>query len=383
MQPTNSPFDRTARTMWGTDPHIQQSMDVSPPSATVALAQPDGRYGGVIVDELSDPPIDFLPDELEGHAFYKAFQDADIQGFELGYLRAQRNGKPIATAPFFVMRYRINTTMKGGWAKRLMTPFWLRIACIGHPLADFGVIDGEISAPVLEAFNRHLQTKAPIVSYKDFPLSLPLTDFAVEPGLPVAALAIHADYWSRLKQHVRSDFRRRLRKAAALRIEVRDGFPSELGERIYELYLNVHRRGEFAFETLTRKYFELVGPFSKFALYWEDDVLIGFCLLMCKGHRMHYKYLGMDYERGRRHGLYFVMSLSHIEMCLRNGYTIYQTGSTTYEFKLRLGSTLHPVYLHYRHRNRVVNWMIRRMMARVSFKPKDFVRSNAQGEAKL
>jgi hypothetical protein len=328
------------------------------------------RSGGVVdVLELADPPDDFLEGELEGRAFYKAFQDAGIENFEVGYLQARRDGIPVATAPFFTTRYLINTTMKGGWLKQLLRPLWLRIACIGHPLADYGVIDGEISADVLEAFNRHLQRKAPIISYKDFPASLPLVRFAVEPGLPVAALEIDSDWWSGLRQRVRSDFRRRLRKAQALRIEVRDGYPAELGDRIYELYLNVHQRGEFSFETLTKKYFELVGPISRYALYWEGDTLIGFCLLMCKGDRMHYKYLGMDYERGRPHGLYFIMSLSHIEMCLREGYRIYQTGCTSYAFKQRIGSTLHPVCLYYRHRNPAINWVLTKLMAGLSVKP--------------
>jgi len=83
---------------------------------------------------------------------------------------------------------------------------------------------------------------------------------------------------------------------------------------------------------------------------------------------MHYKYLGMDYERGRQHGLYFVMSLSHIEMCLREGYALYQTGSTSYAFKRRLGSTLHPVYLYFRHRNPVMNRGIAAYMALASLK---------------
>jgi hypothetical protein len=326
------------------------------------------------VEELDQPPAGFLADELEGYEFYKAFQEADIEGFQLGYLQARRDGIAVATAPYFAQRYPINTTLKGGLLKRLLRPFWLRIACIGHPLADFGMIDGEVSAEVLEAFNQNLMRKAAIIAYKDFPESMPLSGFSVEPGLPVAFLEIKGDYWSGLKQHVRSDFRRRLRKARVLRIEERDGFPAEHGGRLYELYLNVHRRGEFSFETLTRKYFERVGRFSKYVLYWEGDVLIGFCLLMCKGKRMHYKYLGMDYDRGRPLGLYFIMSLSHIEMCLRDGYTIYQTGCTTYEFKQRLGSALHPVFLFFRHRNPLVNWAISKMMATLSVKPEQLAR---------
>jgi len=337
--------------------------------ATRTASRAPAMTSSLTVRELSDPPPGFLQDELEGYAFYKAFQDAGIDNFELGYLQACRGGTVVATAPYFTTRYRINTTLQGGLLKRLLQPLWMRLACVGHPLADYGMIDGEISPEVLAAFTKVLETKAAVIAYKDFPAGLPLEGFAVEPGLPVAALEIKGDYWSGLKQHTRSDFRRRLRKAQALRIEERDGYPTELGDRLYELYLNVHRRGEFSFETLNQKYFELVGPFSKYMLYWEGETLIGFCLLMCKGKRMHYKYLGMDYERGRPHGLYFIMSLSHIEICLRDGYTIYQTGCTSYAFKQRLGSTLHPLFLYFRHRNRLVNRVICALMAKLSVKP--------------
>ncbi len=357
----------------GVKPVTGSVSELAAPSAELP-ARRTRDIARVTVEDLADPPKTFLEGELEGYAFYKAFQDANIDNFQVGYLQARRDGIPVATAPYFSTRYRINTTMAGGWLKRLLHPFWLRIACIGHPLADYGVIDGEVSPEVLAAFNRVLERKAAIISYKDFPAALPLRGFASEPGLPVAALEIRGDYWSTLKQHVRSDFRRRLRKARALRIEERDGFPAEVGDRIYELYLNVHRRGEFSFETLNRRYFELVGPISKYVLYWEGETLIGFCLLMCKGKSMHYKYLGMDYERGRPHGLYFIMSLSHIEMCLRDGYTTYQTGCTSYAFKQRLGSDLHPTYLFFRHRNPIVNWIICRLMAKLSVKPEDIAR---------
>jgi hypothetical protein len=353
------------------------------------------RYGGadhrdrneitsvLTVEDLQYPPAGFLADELEGYAFYKAFQDANIDRFELGYLQARRDGVAVATAPYFSQRYPINTTLKGGLLKRLLRPFWLRIACVGNPVADFGMIDGEVSAEVLEAFNQKLLRKAAIIAYKDFPESLPLRGFSVTPGLPVAVLHIKGDYWSGLKQHVRSDFRRRLRKAKVLRIEEREGFPAEYGDRIYELYRNVHNRGEFSHETLNREYFELVGPFSKYILYWEGDLLIGFCLLMCKHNRMHYKFVGMDYDRGRPLGLYFIMSLNHIEMCLRDGYSVYQTGSTTYEFKQRLGSSLRPMFLFFQHRNPAVHWALSRIMALLSVKPEQLARAEPAAQCAI
>ena len=53
------------------------------------------------VEALEHPPVDFLADEPEGYEFYKAFQEANIDRFELGYLQARRDGVAVATAPFF------------------------------------------------------------------------------------------------------------------------------------------------------------------------------------------------------------------------------------------------------------------------------------------
>jgi hypothetical protein len=325
---------------------------------------------GYTVEDLPQAPEGFLAAEpVEGYAFYRAFEAAQVEGFTLGYLRLSRNGTTVATVPYFTTRYAINTTLKPGLLKTLLSPFWFNIVSVGHPVADFGHIDGDASPPVLAAINKALARKAPIVAYKDFPAGMTIPGFSCEPDLPVAVLDVPQDYYARLKQHVRSDFRRRMRKAAALRIEEHDGFPAFVAERIYELYLNVYNNGEFAFEKLTPKFFEACGPISKYMLYWEGDVLIGFSLLLCKKPLMHYKYLGMDYARGRPHGLYFIMSLSHIDVCLRDGYTTYQTGPTAYPFKQRLGSRLVPVYLYFRHRNPVLNWIIRCYMALAGFKP--------------
>lgn len=328
------------------------------------------------VEELRDPPAGFLSGELEGEALYRAFGAANVPDFEVGYLRVSRDGVPVATAPYFRTRYPINTTLRRGWLKTLLRPFWLRIATIGSPVADYGAIDGETSAEVLEALNASLAKKAAIVAYKDFRPGLPVRGFATEPGLPVAVLEIKGDFYSSLKQHVRSDFRRRMRKAAALRIEEHDGWPAFVGERLYELYLEVLDHSEFSLERLTPAFFEKLGDAAKYVLYWEGDTLIGFSLLLCGRGRMHYKYLGMDYERGHRHGLYFIMCLSHIEICLRDGISIYQTGATSYPFKERLGSRLQPVNLYFRHRNPVLNWVIERYMARASFAEADRVAQN-------
>ena len=321
----------------------------------------------VTVEHLSTPPEGFLSNKAEGYAYYKAFQESGIENFEFGYLAVKRDQRTVAVAPYFVTDYCANTTLEEGWLKRLLQPLRFKIACIGHPSADLGMIDGEVSEEVLQAINTELFKLAPIVAYKDFGDKLPLREFSREPNLPVAVLEITGDYYSGLSRSTRRNFRRKTRAAQALRIEERDAYPAEHADRIYELYLDTFNHAEMAFEKLTPQFFELVAPISKYVFYWENEILIGFSLLICKNRCMVAKYLGMDYSRSRQYGLYFAMILNHIDICVRDGYTLYQTGQSSYNFKERIGSTLIPTYIYFRHRNRILNRMLSLLMRLVSY----------------
>jgi hypothetical protein len=319
------------------------------------------------VEHLSSPPKSFLSNEVEGYAYYTAFQESGIENFEFGYFVVKRNLETVAVAPYFVTDYHANTTLEKGWIKHLLGWLSFRIACVGHPSADFGMIDGEVSEPVLQAINIELFKRAPIVAYKDFGEGLPLRGFSREPNLPIARLEIKGEFYSGLSGSIRREFRQRLRHARSLRIEECDTYPREHAGRIYELYLETFNRAEMTLEKLTPQFFEKIAPISKYVLYWENDTLIGFALLICKGSFMLGKYLGMDYARSYKYGLYFVMMLNHIEICVRDGYTLYQTGQSSYDFKKRLGSTLIPTYIYFRHRHPVMNWLLSILMRMVSY----------------
>lgn len=319
------------------------------------------------VEDCASPPADFLAAEVEGREFYEAFGASGIEGFTLGYLVVRREGARVAVAPYFVTDYRANTTLPDGWLKRALAWLSFRIACVGHPSTDFGAIDGEISAEVLQAINAELFKRAPVVAYKDFGAGLPLAGFSRESNLPVARLRIRGDFYSGLRGSVRREFRQRLRRARALRFEECSAYPREHAARIHELYLQTLARAEMRFETLTPQFFEKAARLGKIVLYWEGDTLIGFALLVCRDGFMLGKYLGMDYARARKYGLYFVMMLHHIELCLRDGYAVYQTGPSSYDFKERLGSELVPTFIYFRHRNRVMHALLAALMKAVAY----------------
>lgn len=313
------------------------------------------------VEELVLPPDDFLADEPEGAAFCKAFQASGIAEFDCRYLAIFRNKQRVALVPYFLHEFCLNTMLPDGMLKKFLSRVKFRIACVGHPSADFGMIDGEMSEEVLSLVNATLQKKAPLVAYKGFATGLPLPGFNRANGLPVPVLAIAGDYYSGLSARRLDDFRRKLKKAEALRFEECGALPEHLLAQAFRLYLNTYEQSPIRFERLTPDYFRKTAGISKFILCFEDETLIGFAQLIGKQRKMVGKYLGMDYECNRRYGLYFLLSLKAIEACARDGYTRLDLGVTSYHFKHLLGGQLIETSIYYRHHNPLANWLLGRL----------------------
>ncbi len=318
------------------------------------------KDSGVAVDslhaeELALPPDDFLPDEPEGAAFHKAFQASGIAGFDCRYLAIFRNGQRVAVVPYFLNTFSIGTLLPDGLLKKSFGWIKFRIACVGHPSTDFGMIDGDISADILALVNATLRDKAPLLAYKGFADNLPLPGFTKVRGLPVSVLAINGDYYSALDARRRKDLRRKLKKAEPLRFEESDGLPEHLAERVYRLYLNTYERSSIRFERLTPEYFQQTASLGKYLLWFEGERLIGFAQLLCKRKKMVGKYIGMDYGCNRRYRLYFLLCLKAIEACVRDGYASLDLGVTSYRFKRLLGGEQVETSIYYRHNNALVN----------------------------
>ena len=310
------------------------------------------------VHELERPPAAFLAAAVEGADFYGAYQDAGIPEFRFGYLEVRRAGVAVSVLPYFLTHFALNTMLGDGALKSALGWLKLPVLCVGHPAMDVGAIDGEISAEVLAAANRILGRKSALLAYKGFGESLPLPGFVRTRGLPNAILDVPQDYFARLRSERRNNFQRKLKKAAALRIEEHDGLPEHLVGHVFELYLNTLQKASLSFERLTEDYFRNTAAISKYLLAFEGTQLIGFTQLMGKQGKMVFKYVGMDYERGRQYGLYFVLLLKAVDICVRDAYTEMDLGATAYNFKQLLGARLEETCVHFRHRNPLAHWLL-------------------------
>jgi hypothetical protein len=311
------------------------------------------------IKRIAYPPQDFLLAEPEGYSFYRAFQDARIDGFQLGYLEVRETDQRLAVIPYFLMDFPLNTMLPEGIFRRHLDWAKINMACVGHPSTDFGRIDGAVSTTVLSAVTAELGKQAALVSFKGFNDDLPLPDFVKVRGLPVPVLSITPDYYANLPQRLRNELRRKRKLGAPLRFMEMDGFPQHESEAIYGLYMQSYRNASVRFECLNRDYFRLTGPISKYLMFYENDTLIGFGQVICKSGRMVTKYLGMDRARAKRYGLYFNLCLNAIDICIRDELNEIELGVMSYDFKCALGSRLIETSIYYRHNNPAVHYLLK------------------------
>jgi len=315
----------------------------------------------ITIERLMNVPEDFLFDNPEGGAFYRAYGRARVPGFELGCFVVKREGQAVASAPFFTMKLPLNTMMPPGMLKKILGGIALRIAFVGHPSADVGHIQGEQSAEVLESINSELRKLAPLVAYKGFDGSLDLKKFNKVIGLPVPVLNVPSDYWTRLKHKVRTDLKRKLKASAGLRLAEVDGLPHEHLQRVHELYRQTCDNSHIQFEQLNVAYFQESASLSKYILCFEGDTMIGFHQLLCSEKIMYCKYIGMDYSKSHQYKLYFALMLQAINICIRDGIRQIDFGVTSYAFKRHVGSEMHQTFNYFQHRNAIVNAILKRL----------------------
>ena len=312
--------------------------------------------------EVAAPPADFLDDEPIGGDFYRAAGVREVPGFRFGFLIAERAGVRVAVVPFFVTDFKLNTMLDDGLLKRLIGKIGLRIACVGHPSASFGRIDGELTAELIARVVELLKSYAPIVAMKGFDYDLPVPAEMVRvPGLPVATLPIFGNYWDRLKSKRRVNFRHKLREARALRFEVIESLPPEWVDRVYALYLKTYKKATVRFERLSRDYFVSTAPICKYMTAFLNDQLVGFIQILHKKDRMVAFYIGTEEGIDRRLGLYFAMHLKVIDYAVANGCKELELGETNYGFKKDLGSYLTKTWVYYAHRRTWANAMLARL----------------------
>ena len=154
--------------------------------------------------------------------------------------------------------------------------------------------------------------------------------------------------------------RRKLKKCTDIRIEYRRNVDDVLDE-VYAMYMETKSRSDLQFEELTPKYFQgvLNDEQGICTLYYADDTLVGANLMLQNNERLLDKFFCMRTHQGQEYNLYYFSWFTNLQYCIDRKLAFYQSGQAGYETKLRLGSLLLDNWMYFRHRNFIVDKLLR------------------------
>ena len=332
-----------------------------------------------------------FPGEAESWDYFRACERSAIPGFAWHYFAVVEDGGLLAAVPAFSTHYRLDTTVQG-LLKKLMVRLTLLaprlmildLLCLGSPVTEschLGFapeLSEESRIDMLRLIMREFERAADAMGIgllgikdaraEDEPLWRPcLRGYARIPGLPVAVLdlsgfASRDEYLASLSRATRKDMRRKLRAGSAIRIEYRREIGDVL-DKVGALYEATAARSEVRFERLPSVFFanvlEGMPGRTWCVLYWLGDSLVAFNMLLDAPGRVIDKELGMRYDVARAYNLYFLSWMTNVRYCIARRIPVYQSGQGLYGPKLRLGSRLLPQWQYFRHRNPVLNAILR------------------------
>ena len=342
-----------------------------------------------------------LANDAESYRYHLAFEIGKIEGFKTGYVAVKRGGVIVCIAPYFITDYRLDTTVQGA-LKNVLTKirdylpnlFSIRLLCVGSPITDsckIGIAnDYPFDGDMLTALNGELEKIADrenisVIAFKDvlenqalnFNAPLQKLGFTEVANMPVASNLIKYssldEYLNSLSYSMRKNLRRKLKSKQHVRIEEYSGAPPDINA-IYALYLQTYEQSELKFEKLTLEFFESISGLMpnncRFVLYYAENQLIAFNCLLHRNGVLLDKYIGMQQALAQKYNIYFLSWLHNIEMCIRDGFHTFQSGQASYETKIRLGASLTPTSIFFRHRNILLNQplkLLSRVLAYANF----------------
>ena len=96
-------------------------------------------------------------------------------------------------------------------------------------------------------------------------------------------------------------------------------------------------------------------PGAEYTLYFVQEELAAFNLLVVKQQGMVDKYFCMDYELGRKYNLYVLSWLENIRTCVERKIPLYHAGQGAEKTKAHLGATFIPSFILFKHRRPVID----------------------------
>ena len=332
-----------------------------------------------------------FPARAEGWDYFRACEQAAPEGFEASAMAAYAGAALVAAVPLFRTDYRLDLSLEGPlkpaveWIHR-NAPKLVAVPVLGmgSPLTEecpIGFQPGlkehdRIAAfeALLHGMNDHAaENKIPLLALKDLrdrdatwaAQPLKRQGFTGVATLPLATLHLpfksEDEYLASLSSSMRSDLRKKMRRASKVKFEFRDSI-ADIEDEIAALFEETRANSKVdygSFDEVPATYFREVmrncDGTAEVMLARVDGEIVSFNISLADPNRLLAKYIGMRYPAAREHNLYFVNWMAMVRHCIERGIPWMQIGQTSYRQKARLGCKLKRSWIYFKHRNPLIN----------------------------
>jgi len=341
-----------------------------------------------------------FPRVLENYDFFRTLDGSDFPQFLFFYIMVYDRGRPVGATSCFLMDYPMDMAVIGvlkkiidpikKFAPRFLSP---RVVICGIPMGQGRIgITGE-AGPVMSSIVEGMEKiacehKAGIIGFKDFNSTyndnfgeLLKDGFFRVQSLPSTDMRLNfsdfQQYMDSLSNASKSGLKRKFKKIdgkVQIDLEIADRLDNGALADIYKLYLETYERQDIGLEKLGPDFFKNVSgnmpTQTKFFLWRMDGAIVAFAFcLVSEDHFIDY-YLGFDYSLAHEYSLYFIRFRDMMKWCIKNKIKVYEMGATSYEPKRRLGFDFIRLYIYAKHRNRLINPLLKLVGSIV--KPENF-----------
>jgi hypothetical protein len=360
------------------------------------------RLDGVSAADLGR----LFPEPSSTAPLLSLLQESGVDGFHLQSIVVFKDGIPILLLPLFETRFDLSNFVEG-WIKKalkaagrfipsLFKPCVLSVGLVMGEWSEIG-IDPHIDESTFDAACKmafaSLQTlaaerKSNIVALYNFNQygklpedvfkSFNKVQFQSCARLPIDFNSME-DFLARFSKAARKGLRRKMRASDEVKV-IRCCAIAPYLDRIYKLYLETVARSPLAFGVHNRMFFEKICervPGAEYTLYFVQEELAAFNLLVVKQEAMVDKYFCMDYVLGRKYNMYVLSWLENVRTCVARKIPLYYAGQGAEKTKEHLGATLIPSFVLFKHRQPLIDRFIMawpalsgKVLSKIGFWPK-------------
>ena len=193
--------------------------------------------------------------------------------------------------------------------------------------------------------------------------------------LPICVLENKWETFEEYLKDMRSSYRRRINKAIDKNkyikyeyLEDNKNFTNEM----YDLYDQVFKHSQYSLEKLTVDFFR--NDISKTLLLKINEKTEGFIQFIedKRNNMLIFEFCGYNYEIAHEYDIYHNMLIKITEYAIKNKFKYIQFGQTAYDAKLKFGAKMYPNYFLLSHKNKLLNWLIKKNISKLEYKVKSY-----------